>query len=159
MKRIITIIVVLTLVLGSGFAGLVVMDVVPNPLGDSEAEMAEGTGGEPRGKPAFVPPERAPMLYPLEDIVIPVILDARVIKRIYITARMEIAQGNRPAVENGLPRMESRLTERLVVYFQKHYAKNRRLNPRGIKKEMVAAAHDVYGDKVSDVLLITVFEQ
>ncbi len=161
MKRVIIIIVVLTLVLGSGFAGLVVMDVVPNPLGDPEAEMADGDGmgNEPRGKPAFVPPERAPMLYPLEDLVIPVILDARVIKRIYITARMEIAQGNRPAVENGLPRMESRLTERLVVYFQKHYSKNRRPDPRGIKKEMVAAAHDVYGDKVSDVLLITVFEQ
>lgn len=161
MKRIIVIVLVLTLVLGSGFAGLIVLDVVPNPLADPEAEMAEGEGmeGGADRKPAFVPPERAPMLYPLEDIVVPVIIDARVIKRVYITARMEIAQGNRPAVENGLPRMESRLTERLVVYFQKHFAKNRRPDPRGIKKEMVAAAQDVYGDKVSDVLLITVFEQ
>lgn len=144
MKRLIVIVLVLTLVLGSGFAGLIVLGVVPNPLADPDAEMAEGERMEngASGKPAFVPPERAPMMYPLEDLIIPVIIDARVIKRIYITGRMEIAQGQRTAVENGLPRMESRLTERLVVYFQNHFAKNRRLDLRGIKKEMVAAGHE-----------------
>ena len=165
MKRLLIIVVVLVLVVGSGLAGLMVIGVIPNPLADPAAEMAEeanssgGSGGMNGGKPAFAPPERAPMLYPLEDIVIPVIIDARIIKRIYITARMEIAQGQRTPVENGLPRMESALTERLVVYFQAHFAKNRRPDLRGIKREMVAAAEQVYGDMITDVLLITVFEQ
>ena len=165
MKRMLMIIVVLVLVVGSGVAGLVVIDVIPNPLADPAAEMAEeadsarGSGGMNGGKPTFAPPERAPVLYPLEDIVIPVIIDARVIKRIYIAARMEIAKGQRTPVENGLPRMESALTERLVVYFQKHFAKKRRPDLRGIKREMVGAAQQVYGDMITDVLLITVFEQ
>lgn len=162
MKRVIIIVFVLALVVGSGLAGLMVIGVIPNPLADPAAEMAEeagGAGGMSGGKPAYTPPERAPMLYPLEDIVIPVIIDARVIKRIYITGRMQIAQGQRTPVENGLPRMESALNERLVVYFQKHFAKNRRPDLRGIKREMVAAADQVYGDMITDVLLITVFEQ
>ncbi len=165
MKRMLIIVMVLVLVVGSGLAGLMVIGVIPNPMADPADEMAgdaggpDGAGGMSGSKSNFTPPERAPMLYPLEDIVIPVIIDARVIKRVYITGRMQIAQGQRTPVENGLPRMESALTERLVVYFQKHYAKKRRPDLRGIKREMVAAAQQVYGDMITDVLLITVFEQ
>ena len=163
MKRVFVIVMIMLLVAGSAIAGLMVLEIVPNPFSEAE-EMAageEGAEGEKgtEGGSAFIPPERAPILYPLEDMVIPVILDARISKRIYITARMEIAQGNRSAVENGLPRMESALNERLIVYFQNHFARYRRPDLRGIKREMVAAAHQVYGEMVSDVLLITVFEQ
>lgn len=158
MKRVIIIVVIMLLVAGGGIAGLMVLDIVPNPFAESEEEMAEGEG-EDGGEPAFVPPERAPILYPLEDLVIPVIIDGRVIKRVYITARMEIVPGNRPAVENGLSRVESALNENLLVYFQRHFSKNRRLNPRGIKRVMRKAAKDVYGDMIADVFLLTIFEQ
>lgn len=160
MKRLILIILIMLLVVGGGIAGLMMMDIVPNPFAPPEAEMTEdGDGAGEGGKPAFVPPERAPMLYPLEDLVIPVIIDGRVIKRVYITGRIEIVQGNRPAVENGIPRLESALNQRLVVYFQQHFAKNRRPDPRGIKRVMVAAAQEVYGEMVSDVLINSIFEQ
>ena len=162
MKRVIIIVFIMLLVGGSGIAGLMVLAFVPNPFVESHDEMAEGkdgAGAGSSGKPAYVPPDRAPMLYPLEDLVILVIIDARVIKRVYITARMVIAQGGRPAVENGLPRIESAIRERLLVYFQNHFAKHRQPDPRGIKREMVAAAKQVYGDLVSDVYLLTVFEQ
>ena len=133
-----------------------------NPLADPAEETAEdegNAGGMAAGKSGFTPPERAPMLYPLEDIVIPVIVDARVIKRIYVTARMAIAQGQRTPVEYGLPRMESAVNDRLVVYFQNHFAKRRRPAVRDIKRELVTAADQVYGDMINDFLLITVFEQ
>lgn len=160
MKRLLLIIIVMLLVVGGGIAGLMVMDIVPNPFAPSEDEMTEsGDGSGDGGKPAFVPPERASMLYPLEDLVIPVIIDGRVIKRVYITGRIEIAQGQRSSVENGIPRLESALNQRLIVYFQQHFAKNRRPNPRGIKRVMVAAAQDVYGEMVPDVLINSIFEQ
>lgn len=158
MKRVIIIVVVMLLVVGGGIAGMMFMDIVPNPFAPSEEEISDGEAGD-GGPPAFVPPERAPILYPLEDMAVPVIVDGRVIKRIYITARIEIVPGNRPAVENGLPRMESALNQRLIVYFQQHFTKNRRPNPRGIKRTMVAAAQEVYGEMVSDVILQSIFEQ
>lgn len=150
------------LVVGGGIAGLMFMDIVPNPFAPPEEQMAGGETGDDAkngGKPPFVPPERASILYPLEDLVIPVIIDGRVIKRVYITGRIEIAPGNRPAVENGIPRLESALNQRLVVYFQEHFAKNRRPDPRGIKRVMVAAAQEVYGEMVPDVLINSIFEQ
>ncbi len=164
MKRILFIVFIMVFVAGGGIAGLMVLEIIPNPFATPEAEMAEdeadasGPGGA-GGDQGFVPPERAPILYSLEDLIIPVILDANVIKRVYITARLEIAPGNRAAVDNGLSRMESALNENLIVYFQDHFAKNRRLNIRGIKQVMVRSAEQVYGDMVSDVLLLTVFEQ
>lgn len=122
MKRMVFIVVLMSFVASGALTGLIVLDIIPNPFADSERDMAE-SGGEEGGEaggggtPSFVPPERALILMPLEDIVIPVIIDARVIKRVYITARMEIPRGNRSAVENGLSRMESALNENLMVYF------------------------------------------
>ena len=158
MKRMLFIIFIMIFVAGGAVAGLMVFEIIPNPFAEDEAEIAEGSEAEGGGKPAFVPPDRAPILYPLEDLVIPVIVDARVIKRVYITARMQIVFGNRSAVEKGLSRMENALNENLIVYFQDHFSKQRRADPRGIKKIMVKAAEEVYGSMVSDVLLLTVFE-
>lgn len=87
MKRVIIIVLVMLFVAGGGIAGLMVLDIVQNPVAEEE-DMAEGGEGV-GGKPAFVPPERASQLYPLEDLVIPIIIDGRVIKRVYITARMK----------------------------------------------------------------------
>lgn len=159
MKRLLIIIIIMLVVVGGGIGGLMYMDIVPNPFAPAEDEMSEGGGVGDGGPPAFVPPERASILYPLEDLVIPVIMDGRVIKRVYITGRIEIAPGNRPAVENGIPRLESELNQRLILYFQNHFAVNRRPDPRGIKRVMVGAAQHVYGDMVSDVLLNSIFEQ
>jgi len=58
-----------------------------------------------------------------------------------------------------MPRFESAINQRLIVYFQEYFASNRIVDPRGIKREMQAAAQTVYGDRVVDVLLMTVFEQ
>lgn len=162
MKRLLFIVFVMIFVAGGGIAGLMVLEIIPNPFAPEESEMADDEGGNGAGGQAeqgFTPPDRAPILYPLEDLIIPVILDAQVIKRVYITARLEIVPGNRAAVENGLSRMESALNENLIVYFQNHFATNRRLDIRGIKRVMVRSAQQVYGEMVADVLLLTVFEQ
>ena len=164
MKRLFFIVFIMIFIAGGGIAGLMVLEIIPNPFAAPEEEMAEedsngeGSGNE-GGSSGFTPPERQPILFTLEDLIIPVILDARVVKRVYITARMEIVPGNRSAVDNGLSRMESALNENLIVYFQNHFANNRRLDLRGIKRVMMRSAEQVYGDMVSDVLLLTVFEQ
>ncbi len=143
MKRLLFIVFIMIFIAGGGIAGLMVLDIIPNPFAAPEDEMAgEGTeeeaaGSGEGGSGGFVPPERAPILYVLEDLIIPVILDARVVKRVYITARMEIVPGNRSDVDNGLSRMESALNENLMVYFQNHFANNRRLDLRGIKRLMM----------------------
>lgn len=140
---------------GGGVFGLMYLEMIPNPFeGEEEEEALPATQA-----PGFTPPMEAPILLPLEDLVVPVILDGRVAKRIYITARLTIARGSAGAVQNGMPRFESAINQRLIVYFQEYFASNRIVDPRGIKREMQAAAQTVYGDRVLDVLLMTVFEQ
>ena len=164
MKRLLFIVFIMIFIAGGGIAGLMVLEIIPNPFAPAEEEMAEDEAegqdqSEAGADGGFVPPERAPILFPLEDLIIPVIIDANIVKRVYITARMEIVQDNRGAVEYGLSRMESALNENLIVYFQDHFSNNRRLDLRGIKQVMMRSSREVYGDMVSDVLLMTVFEQ
>ena len=68
MKRVIVIVTIMLLVAGSAISGLMVLDIVPNPFAEAE-EMAEGEvdDKESQGNSGFIPPERAPILYPLED--------------------------------------------------------------------------------------------
>ena len=161
MKRMLLIIFIMVFVAGGAIAALIVFEIIPNPFDLAEPQMTEqsvGTEGQASGR-SFVPPEQAPILFPLEDLNIPVILDGRMIKRVYITARIEIAPGNEAAVENGLSRFESALNENLIVYFQDHFAKRRLIDIRGIKQVMVMSSKQVYDDMVNDVLLLAVFEQ
>lgn len=157
MKRLFLIVVVMLVIAGGGIFGLIYFEIIPNPFAESESE--EAASGPQTAAPGFVPPERAPIILPLEDIIVPVILDGRVVKRVYITARVQLVPGNMALVQNGMPRFENAINQRLLPYLQDHFTRNRIIDPRGIKREMRAAAQTVYGDRVADVLLLTVFEQ
>jgi len=88
MKRLFVIVLVMLLIGGGGVFGLIYLEMIPNPFeggGEEEEEALPATQA-----PGFTPPMEAPVLVPLEDLVVPVILDGRVAKRIYITARVHI---------------------------------------------------------------------
>ena len=157
MKRLFVIVFIMLSIAGGGIFGLIYFEMIPNPFAQDDGE--EEPAAPPTAAPDFVPPARAPVIIPLEDIIVPVILDGRVTKRVYITARIQIVQGNFALVQNGMPRFENAINQRLLVYLQEHFARNRLIDPRGIKNEMKLAAQTVYGDRVIDVLLLTVFEQ
>jgi hypothetical protein len=116
MKRVIVIVLVMLFAAGGGIAEFMVLDIVHNPFAEEEdmAEGGEGTGAG--GKLSFIPSERAPQFYPLEDLVIPIIIDGRVIKRVNITAHLKFFSGNSSAVENALSLLESTLNENLLVH-------------------------------------------
>ena len=157
MKRVFLIVIIMLVIAGGGIFGLIYFEMIPNPFAETDSE--EEVAGPPTAAPGFEPPGRAPVIIPLEDIIVPVILDGRVTKRVYITARIHIVQGNFALIQNGMPRFENAINQRLLSYLQEHFSKNRLIDPRGIKREMQMAAQTVYGDRVKDVLLLTVFEQ
>jgi flagellar basal body-associated protein FliL len=158
MKRVFVIVFVMLIVAGAGVFALIYFKLIPNPFeagaGANQEEALPATQA-----PGFTPPMAAPIMLPLEDIIVPVIIDGRVVKRVYITARIQITRGSMTVIQNGMPRLENAINQRLIVYLQEYFAKNRIIDPRGVKQEMQAAAQTVYGDRVEDVLLMTVFEQ
>jgi len=158
MRRLFIIIITLLLA-GGAIAGLMLLEIIPNPFAGTEEEMANGEGAGASGSSGFVPPEEEAVLLILEDLIIPVIINGRVIKRIYITARLAVDPLNERTVQNGLYRLENELNEKLIAYFQRHFSNNRRLDPPGIKRVMAKAAKDVYGELIIDIFLRNVFEQ
>ncbi len=158
MKRVFLIVFVMLIVAGAGVFALIHFELIPNPFESGSAE-EEADALPATQAPGFTPPVEAPLMIALEDIIVPVILDGRVVKRVYITSRIHIQRGTINLIQNGMPRFENAVNQRLIVYLQDYFAKNRIIDPRGIKQEMKAAAQTVYGDRVVDVLLMTVFEQ
>jgi len=158
MRRLFIIMITL-LIAGGAITGLIVLEIIPNPFAGTDEEIVNTEGAGAAGNSGFIPPEEEAVLLILEDLIIPVIINGRVIKRIYITARLAVDPANERTVQNGLYRLENELNEKLVAYFQRHFTANRRLDPPGIKRVMARAAKDVYGELIIDLFLRNVFEQ
>jgi len=163
MKRIIVIAILLILVGGGGAGALIMLKVLPNPFnpvvqGDSAAAEA-AKKAEAALKP-FKPPSEAMTFVELRDMIIPVVIDAEVKRRVYISVRLHVVKDQKDAVESQIVRYENAVIDMFVPYFQKYFAgKNDLLDLVEIKKMLNDKAKRLYGDKVIDVLLVNAFEQ
>src|SRR5690349_21504825 len=110
MKRLIVIILVIILVAGGGAGGLMMMGIIPNPFNPAPVGPvltgAEKAAAELSAK-KFQPPPAALDLVKLDDMIIPVIIDGRVNRRVFIIARLVVnAPANQTPVEARLKKYQ-----------------------------------------------------
>ena len=162
MKRVIVIIMVLLLVAGGGAGGLIMLGIVPNPFNPKPVEMsaAEAAAAE-ASKHKFQPPTAAYSLVKVPDMIIPVIMNGRVERRVFITCRlMSTAKEHEKDIKDNLKHFQGEVVTDFVPFFQTYYAKHDSLDLALIKQKLLAHAKEVYGDDViKDVLLINMFDQ
>lgn len=163
MKRIIVIILVIILVAGGGAGGLMMMGVIPNPfnptpVGPAMTE-AEKAAAELAAK-KFQPPVAALDLVKLDDMIIPVIIDGQVNRRVFIIARLVVDNpANQTAVEERLRSYQDAVLRDLVPFFQKFFLDHEAVSAEVVKERLMGSAKKVYGGMVKEVLLINVFDQ
>lgn len=164
MKRAIVIIIIMLLVAGGGAGGLIMFGIVPNPFNPKLPERpltaAEKAAAELEERNQFVPPAAAFPLVRISDMVIPVIINGRSERRVFLIARlMATAAPDEAYVEAHMARFQSALIKDLVPYFQTYFLEHDLLDIVEIKARMVKHAKAVFGEHVKDVLLTNAFEQ
>jgi uncharacterized protein YybS (DUF2232 family) len=163
MKRMIVVIFIMLLVAGGGAGGLIMMGIVPNPfnpkvevkLSASEEAAAEAS------KKKFVAPTSALKLVKVSDMILPVIMNGQVKRRVFLTMRIVAAASDKEKIiETNLPWFQGAVVADLVPFLQTYYSQHDTLDIALIKMKLAAHAKQVYGeDTASDVLLVNVFEQ
>lgn len=164
MKRAIVIILVILLVAGGGAGGLMMMGIIPNPFNPTPQSgpmsQAEKAAAELAAKKKFQPPAAQLDLVKLDDMIIPVIIEGQVTRRVFIIARLRVnAPANVTTVESKLKPYQSAVLSDLVPFFQKYYLSNDAVDVVVVKERLTAAAKKIFGEMVPEVLMINVFEQ
>ncbi len=162
MKRVIVIMMVLLLVAGGGAGGLIMLGIVPNPFNPKTVEMsaAEHAAAE-AAKDKFQPPTAAYALVKVPDMTIPVIMNGRVERRVFITCRvLSSAKSHEKDIKEAVPHFQGEVVGDFVPFLQTYFAQHDTLDLALIKAKLLGHAKHVFGDDVvQDVLLINVFDQ
>ena len=163
MKRAIVIILVMILVAGGGAGGLIMLGIVPNPFNPKiEVPMtaAEKAAAEMQEKNRFKPPVAAYVLIKMDDMVVPVIINGQVQRRVLLIARiMATAATDKEFVEGNMNRFQDAVLNDLMPYFQNYFISRDMVDAPAVKARLLKHARTVFGERVQDVLLINVFEQ
>ena len=160
MKKFIIILIVILVVAGGGAGGLVMLGIVRNPFMKAppmDAVAAAAAEADAKAT-AYKGPIEALTLVKPPDMVIPVILNGSVAKRIYINMRLDVKAADKARVQAELARFESNLLQDMVPYFQTYFEKRDVIDVMEIKKKLNSHAQKVYGEAVNQVLLLNVFE-
>jgi len=162
MKRIIVIIVMLILLGGGGAGALIMMGIIPNPFNpmakmsasEKAAAMAEAS------KKVYVPPDSVMTFVDLRDMIIPVVINEKVERKVYLSVRLRVVKAEKDAVENEIVRYESAVLDTFIPYFQSYFSRDHDLMDLvEIKKKLNQIGKKLYGEKLIDVMLINMFEQ
>jgi flagellar basal body-associated protein FliL len=163
MRKVIIIVLVLLLVGGGGAVGLVMLGIVRNPFKpppaklDAVAQAAAEADAKARAN-AFQAPMVAFTIVKVGDLVIPVLSPDGKNRKVFVTARMIVADAAAKAeVTDDLPKLTDALLSDFIPYFQKYFVDHDVVDIVVIKKKVVRHAHEIFGDKVKDVLLVNVF--
>jgi flagellar basal body-associated protein FliL len=161
MKRIIVILLILILVAGGGAGALIMLGIVPNPFAPPQKEMtaAEKAAAE-ADKKKFQPPLSAFKFVKPDDLIIPVIINGQVKKRVYITVRlMASVPSAEGAIQAKVSAFQNAVLADLIPFFQVYFLDHQTIDLQLLKDRLIGHAKKVYGDNVKDVLLGNVFEQ
>ena len=162
MKRVIVIIMVLLLVAGGGAGGLIMLGIVPDPFNPKTVAMsaAEHAAAE-ASKSKFQPPAAVFSLVKVPDMIIPVIVNGRVERRVFITCRvMSSAKEHEKEIKESVKHFQGEVITDFVPFLQTYYAQHDALDLILIKQKLLGHAKHVFGDDVvKDVLLINLFDQ
>jgi len=163
MRKLIIIVLVLLFVVGGGAAGLVMLGVVRNPLKpptpemDAVAKAAAEADAKAKAN-AFVAPVVALTMVKAGDLVIPVLNSAGAQRKVFVTARLVIAPEAKAQITDEVPKIVSAMLSDLIPYFQEYFKDHDKIDLKVIKRKFKKHAKALYGDKVRDVLIVTVFE-
>ena len=153
MKRMIVIILVLFLFAGGGVGGLIMMGIIPNPFNpDANADAADAA-------PKRNVPTVALTLLKIEDMIVPVIIDGNVRRRIYISVRLDVAPDRQALVKARISEFQHAMINDLVPYFQKYFVDHNLIDVEILKQKLNGHADRLFGEAVNEVLLLNVFEQ
>ncbi len=159
MKRLIIVILVLLVVALGGAGGLVMLGVVRNPFQKHPAEAATAQPAAETGADGFKAPSSQLQMVKVPDIIVPVIMDGEVTRRVTISMRMVAPDTvKRPLLIAGLPKFQNTMLEDLISYFQDYFAHADVVDVEAVRKKALSHATAIYGDAVSDVLMINVYE-
>jgi hypothetical protein len=163
MKRIIVIMLVILLLAGGGAGGLMMMGIIPNPFSPAphgaNATDAEKAAAQVEAK-KFQPPTTGLDLVKLDDMIVPVIIDGRVIRRVFIIARLKVnAPANVTTVESKLRLYQDAVLRDLIPFFQKYYLDHDAVDVMIVKDRLNQSARKVFGEMVPEVLMINAFDQ
>ena len=153
MKRIIVVVLLLFLVAGGGVGALIMFGVIPNPFNPDVNLTAEDQA------PKKVFPEQVLTFVEMEDLIIPVIINGDVVRRIYISARLDVKPPAKDVVEKRLPQFQDAVIKDLVPYFQTYFLKNDLIDVDAVKSRLASHGRRIYGEALNDVLLVNLFEQ
>ena len=162
MKRIIVIVLILILVAGGGAGALIMLGIVPNPFAPPKKEMtASEKAAAEADKKKFQPPLTNFVLIKFnDDLIIPVIINGQVKKRVYVTGKvMASGPASKGAIEAKMGRFQSDVIGDLVPFFQTYFTNHDTVDLVMLKEKLVMHAKEVYGADAKDVLLTNVFEQ
>ena len=161
MKRVIVILLILILVAGGGAGALIMLGIVPNPFAAPLKEMtaAEKAAAE-ADKKKFQPPLSAFKFVKPDDLIIPVIINGQVKKRVYVTVRlMASVPSAEAAIQARVSVFQNAVLADLIPFFQVYFLDHQTIDLQLLKDRLVGHAKKVYGSDVKDVLLGNVFEQ
>lgn len=158
MKRFVIILVVLLVVAGGGAAGLVMLGIVRNPFLKPGADAVATAAAEADKANAFKGPTEALTLVKMSDLIVPVIVNGQVSRRIFINLRIQSRPADKARVQNELPRFQNEVIKDLVPYFQTYFERHDMIDVEAVRKRLRSHAEQVYGEAVIDVLLVNIFE-
>jgi hypothetical protein len=164
MRKVIIIVLVLLLVGGGGAVGLVMLGVVRNPLKpkppelDAVAKAAAEADAKAKAS-QFQAPLAALTLVKIGDLVVPVISTHGNSRKVFITARLIVDPPAKAAVQDDMPKMVDALLSDFIPYFQKYFVDSDLVDLTVIRKKLIRHAHEIFGDKVKDVLIVNVFSE
>ena len=93
-------------------------------------------------------------------MVVPVIINGRLVRRISVTVRLVVGEAsNKTLVQENLPLYQDILVQELIPYFQAYFYNHDIVDIKEVKKLLMEQSKKIYGDLVTDVLLINVFQQ
>ncbi len=162
MKRVIVIILVLLLVAGGGAGGLIMLGIVPNPFNPKAVALSAGEqAAAEAGKNKFKAPTTAFALVKIPDMIIPVIMNGRVERRVFITCRlMASGKEHEKGIKDGVKHFQGVVVSDFVPFLQTYFAQHDTLDLLLMKAKLLGHAKHVFGDDViKDILLINVFDQ
>jgi hypothetical protein len=161
MKRFIVTLFVLILIGVGGAGGLIMIGVMPNPFSPEGGGMFSDSGEAADAmKSNFVPPSSPLQLVEVSETVVPVIMNGRLVRRVSLSVRLRVNEPeNKALVKDNLPHYQDIMVQELMPYFQIHFRNNGVVDIRDVKRLLVEQADRIYGELVTDVLIMNVFQQ
>ena len=87
-------------------------------------------------------------------------MNGRLVRRVSLSVRLRVNEpGNKALVKDNLPHYQDILVQELMPYFQIHFRNSGVVDIHDVKRVLVEQADRIYGELVTDVLIMNVFQQ